>query len=527
MPTLENDRLVFRFPKIEKDASFSIDFQRTLRIPDTQKTYDLPPGFGSFPLRHVDDYARKIPVQTATRGGVMLPIWQAEALWLNFRNSGPDFDLDFPVAVKVAAGKINAVTGENWRAGLHRDPQDYMVSPEQPWLDGFAVSKGVIRQFVAMPLGEGYSVEEQLTGGYEWGGLQISVVPLKAEVWQKKRRMWEGLHSGLKHYSRAPEPTACMAMGLGAGGRMRQIIHSDPFDLDDWDVAAAERVFVTLLHAADWKSITGENAPNHPPTAKEYSKAGLPWFEHYGSDQLALPGGEKISDITSVGDIFKDKIGVPLPNSEDVDTGVSEILTPKFEKENVGSDNLMNSVSTAFELMRLELETAVDNLNSDGAKLFHESKYEAAKQLIEKGKNLQSFCDRVEELAAEWVSCFSEYEVSVDLPDVKDGIKKIISAPKSDRTRLLVKFPDGGLVFEDTGSQTLAKCIERIGFTKVSHLDIKVNAEDLVSSDKSTRYNDTFIPPYYIRTHSNTVSKKRVLEKISDELKLGLEVTII
>ena len=49
--------------------------------------------------------------QTTTRGGVILPVWQAEAMWLNFRNRGPSWDLDFPVAIKVAAGKINAVTG--------------------------------------------------------------------------------------------------------------------------------------------------------------------------------------------------------------------------------------------------------------------------------------------------------------------------------------------------------------------------------------------------------------------------------
>ena len=32
MPTLEHNRLVFRFPQIEKEARFSIDFRRTLRI---------------------------------------------------------------------------------------------------------------------------------------------------------------------------------------------------------------------------------------------------------------------------------------------------------------------------------------------------------------------------------------------------------------------------------------------------------------------------------------------------------------
>ena len=90
MPTLENDRLVFRFPQIEESARFSIDFQRTLRIPDSEKTYPLPPGLGSFPLRHVEDYPGKLPAQTTARGGVILPMWQAEAMWLNFDNEGPN-----------------------------------------------------------------------------------------------------------------------------------------------------------------------------------------------------------------------------------------------------------------------------------------------------------------------------------------------------------------------------------------------------------------------------------------------------
>jgi len=83
--------------------------------------------------------------------------------------------------VKVAAGKINAVSGESWTGNLQRKPQNYVVVPDQPWLDGFAVGKGRIRQFVAMPLGSGHSVEEQLTGAAENGGIQLQVYPMRAE----------------------------------------------------------------------------------------------------------------------------------------------------------------------------------------------------------------------------------------------------------------------------------------------------------------------------------------------------------
>jgi hypothetical protein len=144
-----------------------ITFMRTLRIPDDGRDYPLPPGLGSFPLRHVDDFSENATPLMLERGGVMMPMYQAEALWLNFRGH-------YPTALKIATGKIDAVSGESWRPGIHRAPQDYLTIPKQPWLDGFCVSKGVIRQFVAMPLGSGYSAEEQLTGAANVGGIQNS-----------------------------------------------------------------------------------------------------------------------------------------------------------------------------------------------------------------------------------------------------------------------------------------------------------------------------------------------------------------
>ena len=183
MITLESDRLTFRFPEVHPDAACSIDFQRTLRIPDDGSDYSLPPGLGSFPLRHVDDYADRLPAAWQRRGGVLLPMHQAEAMWLSF-----DCDSDYPFAIKVATGKICAVTGDAWAERLNRDPQDYLVVPDQPWLDGYCVEKGVIRQFVAMPLGAGYTVEEQLTGAAEHGGLQIIAFPMKRERYEQMQR---------------------------------------------------------------------------------------------------------------------------------------------------------------------------------------------------------------------------------------------------------------------------------------------------------------------------------------------------
>jgi len=322
MPLLDDDRLVFRFPEIDEDASFEIDFQRTLRIPDTDRDYPLPPGFGRFPLEHVEDHPA-LPEHTRRRGGVLLPMWQAEAMWLNFNHRGERL----PVAVKVAAGKINAVTGEPWTTPLNRDPQDYVVCPEQPWLDGFAVEPGVIRQFVAMPLGVGYSAEEQLTGEAEWGGLQISVTPLKQDVWERIRsRENRSVRFGIN-----PALQERGDMGFGAGGRMRQEICVDRRKLADWDQRATQRVFVTLWHASQWRDLTGRPAPTEPPLAKDYADAGLPWFEYYGRGSEAAPGSERLRGLVGphiFEKIFEKNAGASLSESKDVETGEPTPIGP-------------------------------------------------------------------------------------------------------------------------------------------------------------------------------------------------------
>jgi len=187
MIELKRDSLVFNFSNVHPEANLKIDFQRTLRIPDDGDDYPLPPGLGRFPLKHVDDFAGNLPQAWIEHGGIMFPMYQSEALWLNFNSEYiDDNDTDYPFAVKIATGKINAITGEEWDNSLTKDPQDYLVVPEQPWLDGYCVEKGIIRQFVAMPLGSGYSAEEQVTGKGEYGGLQIIAYPMKRKVFEKR-----------------------------------------------------------------------------------------------------------------------------------------------------------------------------------------------------------------------------------------------------------------------------------------------------------------------------------------------------
>jgi len=298
MVTLTNDILKFSFSEIHPKAECSIAFQRTLRIPDDNRSYHLPPGLGNFPLLHVEDFAATAPGVWVKRGGVFLPMYQAEALWIDL--NATYWGNSYPCAVKIAAGKINAVSGELWSSGLSDSPQDYVVVPEQPWLDGFSVGEGMIRQFVAMPLGEGFTAEEQITERAEFGGIQISVIPMKKEIYHKlfpppPPREDSGIRFSIR--------LSCVeesSMGLAPGGLMRQQIIADEYGVDVWDTAATSRCFIHLANSTNYQQITGKKPPTEPPTAKQYTDAGLPWFDYYDAEMKALQGSRILSALDSV-----------------------------------------------------------------------------------------------------------------------------------------------------------------------------------------------------------------------------------
>lgn len=386
MLTLENNSLTIRFPHIHPDAICTIDFQRTLRIPDDNRAHKLPPSLGNFPLAHVDDFAAKLPAAWQKRGGVFLPMHQSEAMWIRFNSK-------YPFAVKIASGKINAVTGKPWTPELNgprtfgpgyagmlpprrRTPgvlggpyndgpfgdgpfgfpvtmsdnlahygkiegeQDYLSVPDQRWLDGFCVSKGKIRQFVAMPMGEGYTAEEQITGEALHGGLQIIVYPLKPEFYRPPTPLrgavtnsvspgffsasasaggvMRSMSSGISGQSMNAAYTArslVADMGMAPGGLMEQSIHEDKYGLEKFDQSTSEKCFVHLLNSQQYQRVTGRLPLHQPPSAADYTKAGLPWYSEGGTDSKALPGGKPLQKLDSVANLDNKMGKISLPEN--------------------------------------------------------------------------------------------------------------------------------------------------------------------------------------------------------------------
>lgn len=322
---LENDSLEIRFPDLHENAGVKIDFQRTLRLPDNGDIHHLPPGLGNFPLRHIEDFDLGSNNHLKKRGGVIMPMFQADALWINFGSINVTGEEDYPIAVKIGTGKVCAVSGENWTANLNRDPQDYVVVPDQPWIDGYNVGKDTVRQFVAAPLGQGYTVEEQLKSGSTTGGIQIQVFPMKREFYDMLNqdvRFDEELNMSF-----SMNCLPCLEMGVAAGGSMHQEIYEDPHQFSAWDLRQTERCFVTLANAEQWIEITGEEPPINSLTAQEYNNAGLPWFAYYGGDKVAIEGAKKLGKIKSIKDV-KPKSeknfwtdGAPIKNAQVIKLG--------------------------------------------------------------------------------------------------------------------------------------------------------------------------------------------------------------
>ena len=78
-------------------------------------------------------------------------------------------------------------------------------------------------------------------------------------------------------------------------------------------------------------AVTGEQPPTRPPTATEYTNAGLPWFDYYGGDAEVVSGAEKLEGIESVAQIAGEK-GNDLHGNETVE--VSNVVRVRGRRAN-------------------------------------------------------------------------------------------------------------------------------------------------------------------------------------------------
>ena len=253
--------------RVQIGRHFSVGFERTLRIPDDGRDYPLPPSLGRFPVRRVADYADRVPAEVARarrRAAADVPArgdvaeLQRRALAAE-RGQGRDRQgqRDLGRAVPPAPRRAHARTTSSCRG--------------QPWLDGINAGNGFIRQFVAMPLGMGYTVEGQVTGEERHGGLQIVCFDPKPGRFPDQpppaRRRRACAPDGLRRRGRRPRPAprrpaprwACGAAAGCASTSIRTRTASTPGTRHNYG-----RVFVHIVNSQLWREITGEAVAADP-----------------------------------------------------------------------------------------------------------------------------------------------------------------------------------------------------------------------------------------------------------------------
>lgn len=304
--TIHNDR-------IHIGERFSVSFQRTLRIPEDGNVYPLPPGLGAFPIHSVIDYWDRVPLTWRSENSYFISMYQREALWLGF-----DGAMWKPNAVKIAIGNVNAISGQAWDEALHAQPQNYIVCPNQPWLDGINAGRSSIRQFVAMPLGSGVTVEAQVSGAEEFGGIQILVYEPKPGCFPDQPP--PELSSETRGLALSLLIDA--EMGLGAGGQMLQKIYPDPYGVDTWDLTNCGAIAVHIINSKQYRELTGLEPPPTPITAQAYTQYGFPWFALYDEEQGDVPAAETLSRVKPIREqeseqgADEEEVSIDIPESQ-------------------------------------------------------------------------------------------------------------------------------------------------------------------------------------------------------------------
>ncbi len=316
MIELRNDSLLVSFPEVHPLAAMTITFEKAFRAARTGLEASKLSTGAKFPLKHIDDYAEKIPDALLKRGGVILPMHQSEALAIRFMPhkaqaaDGSLYKNDddkswYPFIVAVGCGLINAVSGGGIKDKLSANPQNYLFIEEPATLYGMNDRSGATRQFIASPLGKGITVEEQLTGSAEYGGIQLIISPLKKKTFEEHYALQFSYNMPQecgtvrscvsKAFSLAeralPRPRkikSCrdyycedLSMGISHGERICSTFNDDIYELADWDRKHYSRCFTHILNSEAWREITGEEPEATALSEEQYRRHGVSWKQEY------------------------------------------------------------------------------------------------------------------------------------------------------------------------------------------------------------------------------------------------------
>jgi len=294
-----------------------VTFHRTVRVKEGEVS-SLPPSLGHFTLYKVADYKDACPAGW-DENGYFLAMHDAEAMWMSFGSKG------HPVAMLIGAGGVNAVNGK--KLGLRLEEDGYVVSPPQPWLDGWKGDDGTVFQFVSTKYekGEGLTVGEQMHGeDCKTGGLGIAVFEASDPATAFPRPVHTPSHYGFSGGLESSDYECCggleamsfacaaagpasasrsvskaVEMGVGKGGQIDQKVYPDPYGISVWKSEPSAFTAVYLVDAVGFTQITGLPMPPLPKACEDYYG---PWFNMKDKHLADQAGTDKFTNLKTVGE---------------------------------------------------------------------------------------------------------------------------------------------------------------------------------------------------------------------------------
>lgn len=275
----------------------TVNFHRTVRVAE-DKLSNLPPSLGNLPI-YLNDFSTKHVLKEDVY--CFLALHEKEAMWLDFRTG-------LPVAIMVGAGGVNALSGEPMTDKLKEG--NYLVSPPQPWLDGWKGKDGSIYQFVATQYaeGKGLTVGEQMLGKQASSELEIIVFESKDpnlimvekpkelcgnDAYEPCTTYVDKIKHSFHSKTAMNDEDYWTPMGIGKGGKISQKIYPDPYGIEAWKTVNI-KIKVAIVGASQFAKITNSELPPLPKSVEEY--IGL-WYDVKDKDMSDMKGTDSFDKL--------------------------------------------------------------------------------------------------------------------------------------------------------------------------------------------------------------------------------------
>jgi hypothetical protein len=254
----------------------TVKFQHPPRPPGDAKIYVFSTGLEELPLRPATDFPDAPPAPWLKQTDFLMPMDASDPFLIRFTSN-------YPFAVKLAAGNLDAVTGESSLSGLQKEPRNYLV------VSGESTTRGVKERSFVLPLDVGCAVHEQFFADQKIGRIDLQICPLHVESYFREE-VAHSIPPTLREYFAwfvyAPSVRArlgkmqlldeqqgneCLTDESGAILLGRKF--EDEFDpqyieelvdlreVADWDQTETKSCSVHVCNPSVWRKITGMNPP--------------------------------------------------------------------------------------------------------------------------------------------------------------------------------------------------------------------------------------------------------------------------